>query len=106
MPDIPDIQQKTVKNKAKPSNTKPSKQNAIEISPVKILQEIKAYDTRNHKSMVHVRFDESTAQLLNQFKMATNVDVTKLVAFSVQALFQSHPELKSIIKQFIQKFEV
>jgi len=51
---------------------------------------------------VHVRFDEKTVQTLNHFKMATGIDVTKLVAFSVQELFERHPELKSIIKQFIQ----
>jgi hypothetical protein len=43
---------------------------------------------------------------MNQFKMATGVDVTKLVAFSVQQLFERHPELKSIIKQYIQQLEL
>lgn len=71
-----------------------------------ILDEIKAYDNTNHKNMVHVRFDASTVQLLNHFKMATNVDVTKLVAFSVHSLFKTYPELKSIIRQFIQKLEL
>ncbi len=74
--------------------------------PMQILEQIKSYDNSNHKNMVHVRFDSSTSQLLNQFKMATNVDVTKLVAFAVQALFRGHPELKSIIKQSIQNLEL
>jgi hypothetical protein len=34
--------------------------------------------------------------------MATGVDVTRLVAFSVRHLFEQHPELKMIIKQFIE----
>jgi ribosomal protein S10 len=67
-----------------------------------ILQLIRDYDNANHKSLVHVRFDEKTVQTLNHFKMATGVDVTRLVAFSVQQLFEQNPELKSIIKQFIQ----
>lgn len=67
-----------------------------------ILQLIRAYDNANHKSLVHVRFDEKTVQTLNHFKMATGVDVTRLVAFAVKQLFEGNPELKAIIKQFIQ----
>ena len=67
-----------------------------------IIRLIEAYDNSDHKSMVHVRFDEQTVQTMNHFKMATGVDVTRLVAFSVQRLFAEHPELKEMIKQFIQ----
>ena len=67
-----------------------------------ILNLIQAYNNSDHKSMVHVRFDEKTVQTLNHFKMATGIDVTKLVAFSVKQLFAQHPELKDLIKQFIQ----
>lgn len=69
---------------------------------VAILKAIEAYDNSGHKSMVHVRFDAQTVKTLNHFKMATGIDTTKLVAFSVQQLFAQNPELKSIIKQFIQ----
>ncbi|MDP9079982.1 MAG: hypothetical protein M3O71_21355 [Bacteroidota bacterium] len=71
-----------------------------------ILKRIRAYDNRDHKGLMHVRFDSDTIRLLNQFKMATGVDVTKLVAFSVHELFELQPELKSIIKQFIQQLEL
>ncbi|WCT13340.1 hypothetical protein [Mucilaginibacter jinjuensis] len=67
-----------------------------------ILALIRAYDNSNHKSLVHVRFDEKTVKTLNHFKMATGVDVTRLVAFAVKQLFEGNPELKAIIKQFIQ----
>jgi hypothetical protein len=70
-----------------------------------ILEEIRAYNYTDHKSMVHVRFDAKTLQVMNQFKMATGVDVTRLVAYSVSRLFKQHPELKSIIKQFLQKLD-
>lgn len=72
------------------------------LADVAILAAIEAYDNSGHKSMVHVRFDAQTVKTLNHFKMATGIDTTKLVAFSVQQLFAQNPELKSIIKQFIQ----
>jgi hypothetical protein len=71
-----------------------------------ILDALRAYDNRNHKSLVHTRFDLQTLKTMNQFKMATGVDVTKLVAFAVQQLFERHPELKTIIKQYIQQLEL
>jgi hypothetical protein len=70
-----------------------------------ILEAIRAYDNSDHKSMVHARFDERTAQTMNQLKMAAGVDVTKLVAFAVRKLLNEHPELKTIIKQFFQNIE-
>jgi hypothetical protein len=71
-----------------------------------ILAAIIAYDNSQNKTMGHIRFDEKTMNLMNRFKMATGVDVTKLVAFSVKHLFETHPELKMIIKQFIQNTEL
>lgn len=71
-----------------------------------ILKAIREYDNADHRSMVHVRFDAKTANTMARFKMATNVDVTKFVAFAVRHLFDSHPELKAIIKQFIQNTEL
>jgi predicted glycosyl hydrolase (DUF1957 family) len=67
-----------------------------------ILEAILAYDNSNNKSMVHTRFDKQTVRLMNQFKLATDVDVTKLVAFAVKHLFETYPDLKIIIKQFFQ----
>jgi hypothetical protein len=82
-----------------PKAPKPKKPKTDE---AEILQLIRSYDNANHKSLVHVRFDEKTVQTLNHFKMATGVDVTRLVAFAVKQLFEGNPELKAIIKQFIQ----
>lgn len=70
-----------------------------------LLSSIRAFDNSDHKSMVHVRFDANTLKTLNQFKMATGVDVTKLVAYAVRQLFARHPEFKTIIRQFIQNFD-
>jgi hypothetical protein len=71
-----------------------------------ILTAILAYDNSANKSMVHVRFDEKTVRTMNRFKMATGVDVTRLVAYSVRHLFETCPELNSIIKQFIQNTDL
>ncbi|MFC0513141.1 hypothetical protein ACFFGT_02980 [Mucilaginibacter angelicae] len=71
-----------------------------------IITAILAYDTSGNKSMVHARFDEKTVRTMNQFKMATGIDVTRLVSFAVKHLFDTCPELKTTIKQFIQNTEL
>lgn len=67
-----------------------------------IIADIIAYDNSSNKSMVHARFDEKTVRTMNQFKMATGIEVTRLVSFAVKRLFDTCPELKATIKQFIQ----
>lgn len=67
-----------------------------------VVRSLYAYDNSDHKNMVHVRFDAQTVDLLNKFKMATGTDITKFVAFSVKYLFESTPELKNIIKLYLQ----
>jgi hypothetical protein len=97
--------------KPNPEKDKPGKNKADKNTKPKdiesaILAAIMDYDSSLNKSMVHVRFDEKTVRLMNQFKMATQVDVTKLVAYSVKHLFETRPELKQIIKHFIQNTEL
>lgn len=67
-----------------------------------ILAALATYDNSDHKTMVHFRFDKQTVDFLSQFKIATGIDATKFVAFSVRQFIDAHPELKTIIKQFIQ----
>lgn len=100
-PETPQVKEP---DKPKAASVKPKAKKVAEASA--ILELIRAYDNSDHKSMVHVRFDEKTVQTLNHFKLATGVDVTKLVAFSVRQLFEQNPELKSIIKQFIQNLSL
>ena len=71
-----------------------------------IIKAIASYDNTLHKSMVHVRFDQKTVNTLNKFKMATGTDITKFVAFSVQHVLDSFPEIKATIKQFIQNTDL
>jgi len=86
--------------KLKDKQVKPTDQ------PPEILTALNEFDTSQHKSMVHVRFDEKTVRTLNQFKMATGVDVTRLVSFAINELLENRPEIKSIIKQFIQNSDL
>ena len=71
-----------------------------------VLRSLFAYDNSDHKNVVHVRFDAQTVDLLAKFKMATGVDMTKFVAFAVKYLFETNPELKTIIKQYLQNTEL
>lgn len=71
-----------------------------------IIEAIKSYDNADHKTMVHVRFDSRTADLMNKFKFAAGVDVTKLVAFAVKHLLETYPEIKSTIKHYLQNTEL
>ena len=68
-----------------------------------ILDRIKAYDTTGDKSLVHVRIDDATVLLLNQLKLATGVEIQKMVAFAISEMIRQHPELRTIVKQFLQK---
>jgi hypothetical protein len=71
-----------------------------------IIEALRAYDLSDHKNMVHVRFETQTAQTLHHLKMATGIEVNKVVAYAVKQLLNQHPELKSIIKQHLQKLEL
>ena len=99
----------------KPKEVKLKKSVGKNIEPAKkiqkvtdsdILKSLNAYDNTDHKSLVHFRFNKPTVDFLNQFKIATGIDATKFVAFSVRHLIESYPELKTIIKQFIQNSEL
>lgn len=71
-----------------------------------ILSLINAYDSTENKSMVHVKLDAQTAKLVGHFKLATGIDNIKLGAFAVKHLFDTHPELKTYIKNFIQNLDL
>lgn len=102
------LREKIVKPAGKPAGDKPGPTTGNIKKPLKkaseepILQALTDYDNSNHKTMVHFRFDKQTVDFLNQFKIATGVDATKFVAFSVRHFIEAYPELKTIIKQFIQ----
>lgn len=94
-PDTPPVEQPVIRKKSPKAAVVPP-----------IVELLRAYDLNDHKSMVHVRFDAKTAQVLHNFKMATGVEVTRLVCYAVRQLIEQNPEIKSIVKQHIQKLEL
>jgi len=68
-----------------------------------ILEQISAFDEKNQKTLVHVRLNNQTAMTLKQLKLATGLDIQQMIAFSVSEMLRQHPELKIILKQFLQK---
>lgn len=89
-----------------PAKNKAPKSGTANMPNTTILKDIEAYDNSDHKSMVHVRLDKKTSQMLSHFKMATGIDVTKLIAYSIRELLTKHPELKLIVKQYLQNLEL
>jgi hypothetical protein len=95
-PDTPEVEKP---EKAKKKSPKPAA-----VPP--IVEQLRAYNIDGHKSMIHARFEAQTAQMLYHFKMATGVEVTRLVAYAVSQLVEQNPEIKTIVKQYIQKLEL
>lgn len=71
-----------------------------------IIDHLRAYDLTGHKTLVHGRFDAQTAQLLHHLKMATGIEVTRVLCFAVRQLLEANPELKTVIKEHLNKFEL
>ena len=71
-----------------------------------IIDQLRAYDLAGHKTLVHGRFDTQTAQLLHHLKMATGIEVTRVLCFAVRQLLEAHPEIKTVIKEHLDKFEL
>ena len=70
-----------------------------------ILKSIRAHEY-NGKNMLHPRLDDKTVRMLSQFKIATGVDMNKVIAFSINYLFAQNPELKQIIKTSLENFDL
>ncbi|MEZ2338405.1 hypothetical protein AB6735_22345 [Mucilaginibacter sp. RCC_168] len=70
------------------------------------LKSLFAYDTSDHHTLMHVRFDQQTVDTLNKFKLATGVDMSKFVAFAVRHLLNTNPEFKSIINKYLQRTQL
>lgn len=71
-----------------------------------IVDLLRAYDVSNHKTLIHARVDAQTAQMIHHLKIATGIEVTRLICFSVKQLFDQNPELKTVIKSHLANFEL
>ena len=87
-----------------PKPEKKKEKKSQQVLPV--LEQLRAYDLADHKSMIHTRFKGPTAHLLHHFKMATGIEVNKVVGYAVEQFLEQHPEIKTIVKQYLQKLEI
>lgn len=94
-PDTPAKTGKTEKKKAGKSAETPQ-----------IIDLLRAYDVSNHKTLIHARVDAQTAQMIHHLKIATGVEVTRLICFSIRQLFDQNPELKAVIRAHLENFEI
>lgn len=94
----PDTPEKTVK----PEKKKAAKPPDIPA----IVEQLRTLDVRNNKTLIHARVDSQTAQLIHHLKTATGIEVTRLICFSIRHLFDTYPELKSLIKDHLEQFEL
>jgi hypothetical protein len=94
-PDTPEKQAKSAKKKdARPPDIP------------KIIDRLRELDVSSNKTLIHARVDEQTAQMIHHLKIATGIEVTRLICFSIRHLFEQYPELKTIIKNHLEKFEL
>ncbi len=90
-----------------PQRTTAPKKKAAKPSEIpQIIELLRGFDINGNKSLVHARFDRQTAQMLHHFKMATGIEVTRLMCYAVKQLFDKHPEIKTIIKDHLEKLEL
>jgi len=89
-----------------PATAAPKKKSVPAKESPEILEVLRAFDIAGNKSLVHARFDLQTAQTLHHFKMATGIEVTRLICYAVRQLLEKHPEFKTIIKEHLEKLEL
>lgn len=93
-----------INNPDKPPTEKKKQSKPAEAQ--EILELLRAYNLAHHDSMIHVRFENPTASLLHHLKRATGIEVNKVVGYAVRQFLEQHPELKTIVKQYLQKLEL
>lgn len=94
----PDIPPKAEKVK-KPKDAKPP-------GVPEIIEMLRALDVSNNKTLIHARVDAQTAQMIHHLKIATGIEVTRLICYSIRHLFEQYPQLRTIIKDHLDKFEI
>lgn len=99
----------TAKEKSKPAERKPGKKEAVgkDTAGIESLIElIQNFDCSANKQMLHPRLDAKTIALLNGFKLATGIDMNKVISFSIDYLFGTNPELKIYIRNTLNNLEL
>jgi hypothetical protein len=67
---------------------------------------IREFDCSGNDHMLHPRLNNRTVQLLNSLKLASGLDMNRVIAFALHQLFEQHPEIKKFIKTSLENFEL
>jgi len=71
-----------------------------------IIALIRDFDCSGNTHMLHPRLNSRMVQLLNRLKLASGLDMNRVIAFALQRLFEQHPEIKKFIKTSLENFEL
>lgn len=95
----------TADGEAKPKEKKLKERKAVSTA-AGLLEAMTTFDCSGNTHMLHPRLDLRTVKMLNSFKLASGIDMNRVIAFSIHYFFQQHPELKTYIKQSLENFEL
>ena len=70
-----------------------------------IISRIRDFDCSDQRHLLHPRVDARTVALLGRLKLASGLEMNRVIAFSIVYLFERHPEIKSFIKESLENFE-
>lgn len=73
---------------------------------LEIITLIREFDCSGNTHMLHPRLNNRTIQLLNRLKLASGLDMNRVIAFALHRLFEQHPEIKKFIKISLENFEL
>lgn len=68
-----------------------------------LLEQIAGYCEPEQKVLMHFRINPQTAMVFKQFKLATGIETQQILAFAIDEFLKLHPEVKLIVKQFLQE---
>lgn len=96
----PDKERKGTRGKA----GKPPHENAFASLEI-LFTRISAFELTGNEKLL-IRLDNRTVFLLKQLKIAKNIDMNKLIAYSVDTFFKERPELIEFIKSTLQTIDL
>lgn len=100
-PEIPPSNKDPVASQEKGAAKKKPLEKEIEIIGL-----MKAFDCSSNSHMLHPRLDVRTVQLLNRLKLASGLDMNRVIAFALHRLLEQHPEIKKFIKSSLENFDL
>lgn len=91
---------------AKPDTPDKKKKNNQPVDIPQVIELLRDFDINGNKTLVHARFDPQTAQLLHHFKMATGIEVTRLICYAVRQLLDQHPEIRAVVREHLKNIDL